>query len=648
MEAARLTATIDADSKQGEEGLKRFHGLLGDVAGGFANVISTAGGFALGSGVLSGFGMVTGFLKSAVSEGEGANEAIAQTAAVLKSTGGAAGVTSDQVSQLADHYMNLTGIQDDTVRSAENMLLTFTNIKSNVFPQATQTVLDMSVALGQDGKSSAIQLGKALNDPIHGITALQRVGVTFNAQQKEQIKLMVQHGDVAGAQGVILQELQKEFGGSAEAAGKANGGIKILSAQFDNMKQSIGQAVIPVLGQLMSALTPVIGAIGNALPGILQQVTGFLSGMVGPAIAQLAQMVNGFLPDLEQLGQTFLANVIPVLQQVWDIVQNDLIPMWQQEWDIVQSDVIPVFEQLAGIFVSDVLPAIASIYQWSDQHLMPAIKRLADFVKTTVVPIIHTLAQVFKEDVVPAAERIGSTLTDKLLPPLQNIAQKVLPVLNPIIQTLGWIVGNIVGPSIEGLINVLAGLATGFSTVMNGIGHLLGWFGSLASTIGGGVSDAFNGLGNLVSGVWNGIAASVKGSVNTVIGFINGFINFLDGIKIHIPEIGIGPVHTPGGDISLPHIPTIPYLSSGGDVSGSFIGAEQGAELLLTPGVYSAPAGSHVFNAQETRNILQGMGQRSGPTYTINVYPAKTNFTEQDMDAVLRRHAFLSTTNGGY
>ena len=64
-------------------------------------------------------------------------------------------------------------------------MLTFTGVGKDVFPQAIQTVLDMSQALGQDLKSSTVQLGKALNSPIDGITALSRVGVSFTDAQKK-------------------------------------------------------------------------------------------------------------------------------------------------------------------------------------------------------------------------------------------------------------------------------------------------------------------------------------------------------------------------------------------------------------------------------------------------------------------------------
>ena len=48
-------------------------------------------------------------------------------------------------------------------------------------------------------------VGKALNDPLKGLTALSRIGVQFTAQQQEQIKAMVEVGDVAGAQKIILR-----------------------------------------------------------------------------------------------------------------------------------------------------------------------------------------------------------------------------------------------------------------------------------------------------------------------------------------------------------------------------------------------------------------------------------------------------------
>jgi hypothetical protein len=170
------------------------------------------------------------------------------TAATLKSTGNAARTTAKHVGDLATAISNKTGMDDEAIQSGANMLLTFTNIRNevgkgnNVFDQATQTVADLAAKMGTDPSKAAIQLGKALNDPVKGITALTKVGVTFDAQQKKQIGSMVKAGKMADAQKVILKELNKEFGGQAAAQ---SGSIGLLKTQMGNLEEQIGGYLLP-------------------------------------------------------------------------------------------------------------------------------------------------------------------------------------------------------------------------------------------------------------------------------------------------------------------------------------------------------------------------------------------------------------------
>lgn len=204
------------------------------------------------------------FAASAVQSAGDSQRAVAQLEAAIKSTGGAAGVTSEHAQGLAGALQQVTMFSDETTLSAENMLLTFTNIGAGggVFDLATQTALDMATALGGDVTNSAMQLGKALNDPINGITALTRVGVTFSDSQKAAIEAMVKTGDTAGAQKLILAELQKEFGGSATAAGQTfPGQLAILNNKFDEVKEKIGAALIPALMDIVKNIGPIIDKI---------------------------------------------------------------------------------------------------------------------------------------------------------------------------------------------------------------------------------------------------------------------------------------------------------------------------------------------------------------------------------------------------
>ncbi len=215
-------------------------GSLGSKIEGLARVGSIAGFSALGAGIAY-----------AVKEAADSQKVYAQLDAVLKSTGGTAGVTAKQVADFALATQKVAPFSDEAVVSVSSLLLTFTNIGKPVFQDATQAVLDMSTALGTDASKSAITLGKALQDPVLGMTALRRVGVAFDAGQQQVIKGLVQTGDSLGAQKLILAELTKEFGGSAEAAGKTFAGqLTIARNALQEVAETIGMAILPTLTEL--------------------------------------------------------------------------------------------------------------------------------------------------------------------------------------------------------------------------------------------------------------------------------------------------------------------------------------------------------------------------------------------------------------
>ena len=208
------------------------------------------------AGAVAGVAALTYELKKSVDAFSESQNVTRQTEAVLKSTGGVAGVTAQRVSELATQFQSMTMFSDETIQSGENLLLTFTGIGQDVFPKATETMLNMSQALGQDVKSSAIQLGKALQDPILGVTALRRVGVNFNEAAQETIKTMVEQGRVAEAQTFILKELEVEFGNSAIAAGETFAGkVTILRNKIGDLQETIGSAVVEAITPFINKLS---------------------------------------------------------------------------------------------------------------------------------------------------------------------------------------------------------------------------------------------------------------------------------------------------------------------------------------------------------------------------------------------------------
>lgn len=244
----------------------------------------------------------------------------AQIAAGIKSTGGAAGVTQKHLEELAAAIQAYSGQTDDSIAQAEALLLTFTNIRNvgadRIFDEATKATADMAAKLGTDASDAAIQLGKALNDPIRGVTALRRVGVSFTEEQQRQIKAMVETGDVIGAQKLILAELQTEFGGAAKAAGESlPGQLERAKRAFEDASQEIMAGLAPALedaAELIRKLAPHIptlvklaGAFGGlwaAVKGyrILRDAVGAARGFVGVlrGVGGVARGAGGALDNL--------------------------------------------------------------------------------------------------------------------------------------------------------------------------------------------------------------------------------------------------------------------------------------------------------------------------------------------------------------
>lgn len=224
-------------------------------------------------------------------------QVMAQTAAVIESTGGAAGFSADAIHGLAAALQDSTTFSDEQIQSAENLLLTFTNIGHETFPDATQAVLDMSQALGQDLKTSSIQLGKALNDPIAGLTSLSRVGVKFTQETKDQITTLVEQGKTLEAQKIILAELNNEFGGSAAAAaGTFEGKMAQLSNTFNDFQEVVGGKLVPVLTSMLDRL--------NTLAEMLPVIVPWIERFVG-AVEEGIPVLNAYFTAIDEGNDDF-------------------------------------------------------------------------------------------------------------------------------------------------------------------------------------------------------------------------------------------------------------------------------------------------------------------------------------------------------
>lgn len=266
---------------------KGMTGSFGGIAKSLAGVFAVVGGASL----------FKGFIADAAESAKISRI----TANAIKATGGAARVSAVDVGKLAESLSNKTAIDDETIQSGANLLLTFKNIRNetgkgnDVFNQATAAVADLSIQFGSvDGASK--MLGKALNDPLKGLSALSRAGVTFTAQQKDQVKTLVESGNVLGAQKIILKEIQDQVGGAAEAAAAPMDRLKVIAG---NLGERIGGYLLPYvemaaewLGDNLPKALDAAEREGRKWLPTLKAIGSFIADDVVPALKDMAKFLK--------------------------------------------------------------------------------------------------------------------------------------------------------------------------------------------------------------------------------------------------------------------------------------------------------------------------------------------------------------------
>lgn len=260
---------------------------------GFAQVESHVKGIHAGLGKMKfAMGAVTGAVSAFAASGavrvfgdfvNAAAEAERQTAkleAVLKATGGVSGQTVAGLEAMASSLQSVTAFEDDTIKGAQAVLLTFKSIRGDEFRQATEAAMDLATVFEMDLRGAATMVGKALEDPVRGITALRRAGVSFTKDQQEVIKKLVETGEAAKAQALIIKEIQGQVGGSAQAVGNTTyGQLEQLRNEAGDLAELIGGELTPAIKYLVGWLKDVKYQLGGK--AALQEDFGNASAALG-------------------------------------------------------------------------------------------------------------------------------------------------------------------------------------------------------------------------------------------------------------------------------------------------------------------------------------------------------------------------------
>lgn len=564
-----LSGGIDPEmGAAGRSAGSKFGSGLGSSAKGIGKASGILMGGALVAAVGAAIGGIGAIIKTGFDESKDASKGTAQLAAGIKSTGNAAGVSVKGLNSLASSIQNYSGQTDDSIVAAEGLLLTFTNIKNKgpdkLFDQATTAAANMAARFGGDASGSAIQLGKALQDPIKGISSLARVGVIFDAGQKKSIKAMVDAGDTMGAQKVVLAELNKEFGGSAKAAGESlPGQMAIAKRSFEDLSQTVVTGLLPAFTTTLSGINSFIG----------DTRASFEKGGLSQVFTDLGAKISAALPGIQaQLGKWGTA--------LWAWVQDAVPPLMVKLGEL--------WVKLETWIWGTALPAIAAklvswgkaFVEWIAPMIPPFLAKLGDLLVIFGNWILNTglpkLGAQLKEWGKAFWAWIGPMIPPVLLALgglLLKLGWWLLSVALPrIVSTLvqwSWAMHEWVPAAAIALLGALGGLLSKLGTwfVATAFPKIVGWFAGLPSRI-----------ASVSAGMWDGIKTAFRGVINWLIGKWNDFRLTIGGGTFfgkNIPSITLD-------------TPNIPMLAAGGIVPATPGGrlvrvAEGGQDEAIVP-----------------------------------------------------------------
>jgi hypothetical protein len=439
----------------------------------------------------------------------------------------------------------MAGISEEKLQEAGNEILKFGNVSEENYFKALNSINDMAAG-GKEAGSVATALAKALADPAQAAGVLKRSGVILNEEQKALIDNFVAAGDVAGAQGVILDGLESTYGGMAEAMGGTLGGqMDKFNVQWENLAGSLVEHVAPALSGMMTGLQGLIGflsenqefiaAFAVVLGGVLAVAFYVWAASIwATTVALLANPVTWIILAVVALIAAIILlvanwdDVVKFLSDTWagfvgwiTGVMEGFAGWWGEVWANISGFFTSVWEGIVGFF-TDLWNGLVSWY-------IGLLVSIAVFIFQTVMGIADFWVGVW--------EGIVGFFTDL------------------------W----------SGVVSFVSGVFTSIGDTILGA---LEWIGKTWN-------DMWQGMVDFLGKVFAGVVGVVKAPINGIIGLINGAIAAINSISITIPDW----VPLVGGQTWGLSLPKIPYLAKGGTItaSGLTMVGERGPELLNLP-----------------------------------------------------------------
>lgn len=255
-----MIVTLVANTRKWQQGLRR----AGSDTMTFGKVAQR--GLQMGAlGVVSMVASLARVIPKLADMGAESRKADIQLKFMLENMNGISQATDNTVKRMAkyaDEVSKATGIDDESIKAIQKKLLVFKTLRKSAdqvggaFDRTTKAAMDLAAGGFGDAEQNASKLGRMLENPVRNLNALNRAGITFTESEKRKIAAMMESGKVLEAQDLILQSVEGRVKGLAEASATP---FEKLTAQFNDIGDSIGEAMLPALEDMNGEISLWLG-----------------------------------------------------------------------------------------------------------------------------------------------------------------------------------------------------------------------------------------------------------------------------------------------------------------------------------------------------------------------------------------------------
>lgn len=272
---------LKAPLKQAQQDLTGFEKVANQVGDTLKKAFTVAA-------VVKGLQEISKAVAECVNEFKEAVEVETRLDAVIKATGQQYKYTTKDIKDYAQSLQEMTRFGDEAVEASAQLLVATQKFSKEGLERTLSLSADLAEAMGTDLTSATSTLSKALIEPGEGLNRLKSIGISFTDTEEEMIKSLNEAGREFEAQQVILDKVEKAYGGVAESIGSIDTStLDKIKNVWGDIKEDLGSVFTTILGPVFDWIYKTLSRLERFANKIKNDVD-FNKAMVGGDYTTLA------------------------------------------------------------------------------------------------------------------------------------------------------------------------------------------------------------------------------------------------------------------------------------------------------------------------------------------------------------------------